>query len=71
MIDVKTAFLLWVIQASTLAILLIAIWLHARDQRHFLWFGVGFLLHASGLGLVGLRGQIPTFCRSKSQTPFH
>lgn len=61
MIDVKTAFLLWVIQASTLAILLIAIWLHARDQRHFLWFGVGFLLHASGLGLVGLRGQIPDF----------
>lgn len=59
MIDVKTAFLLWVIQANTLAILLLAIWLHARDQRHFLWFGIGFLLHASGLGLVGLRGQIP------------
>ncbi|QEE47389.1 GGDEF domain-containing protein [Rhizobium sp. WL3] len=61
MIDVKTAFLLWVIQANTLAILLIAIWLHARDQRHFLWFGLGFLLHASGLGLVGIRGQIPDF----------
>lgn len=61
MIDVKTAFLLWVIQANTLAILLIAIWLHARDQKHFLWFGVGFLLHACGLGLVGLRGQIPDF----------
>jgi diguanylate cyclase (GGDEF)-like protein len=60
-IDVKTAFLLWVIQANTLAILLIAIWLHARDQRHFLWFGLGFLLHASGLGLVGIRGQIPDF----------
>jgi len=58
-IDVKTAFLLWVIQANTLAILLLAIWLHARDQKHFQWFGVGFLLHASGLGLVALRGQIP------------
>ncbi|MBC2773579.1 GGDEF domain-containing protein [Rhizobium sp. AQ_MP] len=59
MIDVKTAFLLWVIQAGTLAILLFAIWLHARDQRHFLWFGLGFLLQAVGLGMVGLRDQIP------------
>ena len=59
MIDVKTAFLLWVIQANTLAILLLAIWLHGREQKHFLWFGLGFLLHASGLGLVGLRDQIP------------
>ncbi len=61
MIDVKTAFLLWVIQAGTLAVLLIAIWLHARDQRHFLWFGVGFGLQALGLGMVGLRDQIPDF----------
>lgn len=61
MIDVKTAFLLWVIQAGTLAILLIAIWLHARDQRHFLWFGIGFAVHAAGLGLVGGRGSIPDF----------
>jgi len=60
-IDVKTAFLLWVIQASTLAILLMAIWWHARDQKHFFWFGIGFLFHASGLGLVALRGQIPDF----------
>jgi diguanylate cyclase (GGDEF)-like protein len=58
-IDVKTAFLLWVIQAGTLAILLFAIWLHGRDQRHFLWFGTGFALHAIGLGLVGARGGIP------------
>jgi hypothetical protein len=57
-IDVKTAFLLWVIQAGTLAILLLAIWLHGRDQRHFLWFGVGFALHATGLGLIGGRGNI-------------
>ena len=61
MIDVKTAFFLWVIQANTLAILLVAIWLHARDQKHFLWFGIGFLFHANGLGLVGMRGQIPDF----------
>ncbi|MCC8933837.1 GGDEF domain-containing protein [Rhizobium sp. 'Codium 1'] len=61
MIDVKTAFFLWVIQANTLAILLIAIWLHARDQKHFLWFGIGFLFHANGLGMVGMRGQIPDF----------
>jgi diguanylate cyclase (GGDEF)-like protein len=60
-IDVKTAFLLWVIQAGTLAILLIAIWLHGRDQRHFLWFGIGFAAHATGLGLVGGRGDIPDF----------
>jgi diguanylate cyclase (GGDEF)-like protein len=60
-IDVKTAFLLWVIQAGTLAILLIAIWRHGRDQRHFLWFGIGFCLHAIGLGLVGARGDIPDF----------
>jgi diguanylate cyclase (GGDEF)-like protein len=58
-IDVKTAFLLWVIQAATLAVLLVAIWLHARDQRHFLWFGLGFGLQAVGLGMVGLRDQIP------------
>ncbi|TPP10691.1 GGDEF domain-containing protein [Rhizobium glycinendophyticum] len=61
MIDVKTAFLLWVIQAGTLAILLLAIWLHGRDQRHFLWFGIGFAAHATGLGLVGARGNIPDF----------
>lgn len=61
MIDVKTAFLLWVIQAGTLAVLLIAIWLHGRDQRHFLWFGLGFGLQALGLGMVGLRDQIPDF----------
>ncbi|MDH4442342.1 MAG: GGDEF domain-containing protein [Rhizobium sp.] len=61
MIDVKTAFLLWVIQAGTLAILLIAIWLHGRDQRHFLWFGLGFAAHATGLGLVGVRDRIPDF----------
>lgn len=61
MIDVKTAFLLWVIQASTFAILLMAIWLNAREQKHFLWFGIGFLFHAIGLAMVGLRGQIPDF----------
>lgn len=61
MIDVKTGFLLWVIQAGTLAILLITIWLHGRDQRHFLWFGLGFAVHAIGLGLVGARGNIPDF----------
>ncbi|RKE85220.1 GGDEF domain-containing protein [Rhizobium sp. AG855] len=61
MIDVKTGFLLWVIQAGTLAILLIAIWLHGREQRHFLWFGIGFAAHATGLGLVGGRGDIPDF----------
>ena len=61
MIDVKTAFLLWVIQANTLAILLLAIWLHGREQKHFLWFGLGFLLHAGGLGLVELRDQISDF----------
>lgn len=61
MIDVKTAFLLWVIQAGTLSVLLMAIWLHARDQRHFLWFGIGFGLQAIGLGMVGLRDQIPDF----------
>ena len=33
MIDVKTAFLLWVVQTSTFAILLMAIWLHARDHK--------------------------------------
>lgn len=61
MIDVKTAFLLWVIQAGTLAIMLIAIWLHSRDQRYFLWFGIGFALQAVGLGMVGLRDLIPDF----------
>lgn len=61
MIDVKTAFLLWVIQAGTLAILLLAIWLHAREQRYHLWFGLGFALQAIGLGMVALRDQIPDF----------
>jgi diguanylate cyclase (GGDEF)-like protein len=60
-IDVKTAFLLWVIQSGTLAVLLMAIWLHARGERYYLWFGLGFALQAIGLGMVGLRDQIPDF----------
>ncbi|MGL3608900.1 GGDEF domain-containing protein [Rhizobium sp. G187] len=59
MIDVKTAFILWVAQAGALAVLLLGIWLQARKEKHFLYFGIGFALHASGLALVALRGQIP------------
>ncbi|WP_159952126.1 GGDEF domain-containing protein [Rhizobium sp. 18065] len=61
MLDVKTAFLLWVTQAGTFSILLIAIWLHAPNQRHYLWFGLGFAGHALGLGLIAARNEIPDF----------
>lgn len=61
MLDVKTAFLLWVTQTGTFSILLIAIWLHAPNQRHYLWFGLGFAAHALGLGLVATRNEIPDF----------
>ncbi|EHS50001.1 diguanylate cyclase [Rhizobium sp. PDO1-076] len=61
MLDVKTAFLLWITQTGTFSILLIAIWLHAPNQRHYLWFGLGFASHALGLGLVATRNEIPDF----------
>ncbi|MBO3759812.1 GGDEF domain-containing protein [Ciceribacter sp. L1K22] len=57
--DLKTAFLLWTTQAGTLALLLVAVWLHDRSKYFYLNFGVGFAAHGIGFGLVALRGQIP------------
>lgn len=48
MLDVKTAFLMWSAQALTLSILLFAVWIHDRSQRHFLWFSIGFALNSFG-----------------------
>ncbi|WP_416796187.1 GGDEF domain-containing protein [Ciceribacter azotifigens] len=61
MLDVRTGFLLWTIQAASLGALLIAVWLHRLKDRHFLLFGLGLISHASGLALVGARGMIPDF----------
>ncbi|UJW73302.1 GGDEF domain-containing protein [Rhizobium sp. SL42] len=61
MLDVKTAFLLRITQTGTFSILLLAIWLHAPNQRHYLWFGLGFAGHALGLGLIATRNEIPDF----------
>lgn len=59
MLDIKTAFLLWATQASTLALLLAAVWLHDRRQWHYLTFSLGFAAHGLGITLIAFRGEIP------------
>lgn len=48
MLDVKTAFLMWSIQALALCFLLLIVWFHDRSQRHFLLFGIGFGCNSLG-----------------------
>lgn len=61
MIDIKTALLLWAMEAATLAVLLAAVWFHDRGQRHFVLWALGFFAQGSGVALIALRGHIPDF----------
>ncbi|MBW8284839.1 MAG: GGDEF domain-containing protein [Rhizobium sp.] len=61
MIDIKTALLLWAMEAATLAVLLAAVWFHDRGQRHFALWSLGFFAQGSGVALIALRGLIPDF----------
>ncbi len=58
-LDIKTALFLWAMEASTLAVLLAAVWLHDRSQRHFGLWSLGFAGHGLGVALVAARGAIP------------
>jgi diguanylate cyclase (GGDEF)-like protein len=59
--DIMTGLIIWAAQAVTLGVLLLARWVHDRSQTFFLSWSIGFGLFGTGLILVGLRGQIPTF----------
>lgn len=61
MIDIKTALLLWAMEAATLAVLLAAVWLPDRAQRHFVLWSLGFFAQGLGVALIALRGHIPDF----------
>lgn len=58
-LDIKTALFLWAMEALTLAVLLAAVWLHERSQRHYGLWAVGFAAHGAGVALVSLRGDVP------------
>lgn len=58
-LDIKTALFLWAMEASTLAVLLAAVWLHDRSQRHYGLWALGFSAHGLGIALVALRGDVP------------
>ncbi|MDQ0454037.1 GGDEF domain-containing protein [Rhizobium paknamense] len=59
MFDVRTAFLIWGIQALTLAILLITVWLHDRQRSYYIWLALGFAAHGLGVVVVGIRPLLP------------
>lgn len=61
MLDVKTAFLMWGVQALTLSVLLFAVWSYDRSQRHFLFFSIGFLLNGMGGIMHVLRPMLGGF----------
>lgn len=50
---------LWVAQALTLSGLFLFIWNNDRSHRLFLFWGIGFLTHGIGSGLMGLRNVAP------------
>ena len=58
-LDIKTALFLWAMEASTLAVLLAAIWLHDRSQRHYGLWSLGFTAHGVGVALIAARGVVP------------
>lgn len=58
-LDIKTALFLWAMEASTLAVLLAAIWLHDRAQKHYGLWSLGFAGHGIGVALIAARGAIP------------
>lgn len=52
---------MWSVQALTLCILLFAVWLHDRSQRHYLLFCIGFGLNSLGGQSMFLRGPSADF----------
>lgn len=58
-LDISTAMLLWATEGITLAVLMLAAWLHDRSQVVTGLWGLGFGMHGVGIALVGLRGVIP------------
>lgn len=61
MLDIKTGFILWSVEALSVAGLLAAVWFHDRSQRHYAGWSAGFAAHGLGVALVALRGHIPDF----------
>ena len=57
--DISTAMLLWATEGTTLAVLMLAAWVHDRSQTVTGLWGLGFGMHGLGMALVGLRGIIP------------
>ncbi|MDO1581814.1 GGDEF domain-containing protein [Rhizobium oryzicola] len=59
--DIATALMLWSTEATTLAVLLLATWLHNRNLKEIGTWGAGFACHGIGVAMIGLRGIIPDF----------
>nr|WP_252192719.1 GGDEF domain-containing protein [Rhizobium sp. CSW-27] len=57
----KTALLLWAVEAATLAVLLLAMWANDRKQTVVLAWSLGFGANGVGALLVGLRDIIPDY----------
>lgn len=59
--DINTAMLLWATEGTTLAVLMVAAWLHDRSQTVTGLWGLAFGMHGMGIAMVGLRGVVPDF----------
>ncbi|MCF6369985.1 GGDEF domain-containing protein [Rhizobium halophilum] len=59
--DILTGLVIWAAQAATLSLLLFIWWMRDRSQMFKLSWSAAFALLATGLLLVGLRGEIATF----------
>jgi diguanylate cyclase (GGDEF)-like protein len=59
--DILTGLVIWAAQATTLSLLLFIWWMRDRSQMFKLSWSAAFALLATGLLLVGLRGEIATF----------
>lgn len=56
-----TILYLWIAQAFTISALFAVIWQRDRGQRQYIWWSLGFCVHATGVLLVIQRGVIPDF----------
>ncbi|MCX8998939.1 GGDEF domain-containing protein [Rhizobiaceae bacterium BDR2-2] len=61
MIDVRTGLLMWALEALSLSVVLLALWIGMRRSRTILFWSAGFALHGLGLVGVALRDRIPDF----------
>ena len=61
MIDVKTGFLLWSVEALTLSAILAVAWAHKRSSAAYLWWSAALAAQGIGVALVAARGHIPDF----------